>query len=79
MNVIAVIPAYNESSTIVDVVNRTLAKLDQVIVVDDASTDGTADGLHDKSVTLLRNEENLGKGGVCGEVSRQRYRWVPMP
>ena len=63
MRVIAVIPAYNEAATIEDVVDRTLVQLEQVIVVDDASTDGTSEKIQDKTVTLLSNEVNLGKGG----------------
>ena len=56
-----VIPAYNEASTIRDVVERTLAHATSVIVVDDGSTDGTAARLAGLPVTLLVNERNLGK------------------
>ena len=38
----AVIPAYNEAATIHDVARRALTELEDVIVVDDGSTDGTA-------------------------------------
>jgi polyprenyl-phospho-N-acetylgalactosaminyl synthase len=37
----AVIPAYNEEATIADVIERTLPYVDNVIVVDDGSTDET--------------------------------------
>jgi glycosyltransferase involved in cell wall biosynthesis len=63
MKTIAVIPAYEEAATIADVVNRALAQLDQVIVVDDASRDATSAILADMPVTLIRNEHNRGKGG----------------
>ena len=56
-----VIPANNEVATIRDVAERTLAQLPQVIVVDDGSTDGTADALAGLPVTLVRNPRNLGK------------------
>jgi glycosyltransferase involved in cell wall biosynthesis len=56
-----VIPAYNEVATIRDVAERTLAQLPEVIVVDDGSTDGTADALAGLPVTLVRNPRNLGK------------------
>jgi len=56
-----VIPAYNEASTIRDVVERTLASATAVIVVDDGSTDGTATRLAGLPVTLLVNDRNLGK------------------
>ena len=56
-----VIPAYNEAATIRDVVERTLAHAASVIVVDDGSTDGTLSQLAGLPVTLLVNEQNLGK------------------
>ena len=62
MKVAVVIPAYNEAATIRDVAQRALAQLEDVIVVDDGSTDGTAAALADLPVTLLSNPENLGKG-----------------
>ena len=58
----AVIPAYNEVATIGSLVEQVQQYLDQVIVVDDGSSDDTADQLHDKNVTLLRNKNNMGKG-----------------
>lgn len=56
-----VIPAFNESATIRDVVTRTLRQVERVIVVDDGSNDGTAAALEDLPVTVLRNPVNLGK------------------
>lgn len=41
MRTIAVIPAFNEAKTIVDVVNKTLHYVDGVVVIDDSSTDDT--------------------------------------
>jgi glycosyltransferase involved in cell wall biosynthesis len=57
-----VIPAYNERATIAGIVERALACAHTVIVVDDGSTDGTADALASCSVTLIRNDRNGGKG-----------------
>ncbi len=56
-----VIPAFNESSTIRDVVRRALVQCRNVIVVDDGSVDGTAEAVAGLPVVLLRNEVNLGK------------------
>ena len=39
----AVIPAYQDEKHIGDIVRRTRERLDYVLVVDDGSTDGTAD------------------------------------
>ena len=58
-----VIPAYNEAATIRDVVIRTLRQCTNIIVVDDASSDGTDRVLAGLNVTVLRNEVNRGKAG----------------
>jgi glycosyltransferase involved in cell wall biosynthesis len=59
--IIAVIPAYNEAATIRDLVERVLKIVPEVVVVDDGSSDATAEELRGLPVTLLRNERNLGK------------------
>ena len=58
-----VIPAYNEAHTVRDVALRARQQCANVVVVDDGSTDGTAGVLAGLDVTLLRNEQNLGKAG----------------
>ena len=55
------IPAYNESSTIRDIVTRALCVIPKVIVVDDGSSDGTSQVLEGLPVTILRNQETMGK------------------
>lgn len=64
MKIAAVIPAYNESSTIFVVASRTCQQVDWVIVVDDGSNDGTAEKLTDLPVTVLRHSINLGKAAA---------------
>lgn len=58
-----VIPTYNNVGTIVDVVNRTLQQCDDVIVVNDGSTDGTAGLLRRmEGICLVDYADNKGKG-----------------
>lgn len=64
MRLVAVIPAYNEAATIRDVAKRTLRRVRDVIVVDDGSTDGTADEIRGLGITLVSNPRNLGKGAA---------------
>jgi glycosyltransferase involved in cell wall biosynthesis len=58
-----VIPAYNEAETVRDVAIRARQQCPNVIVVDDASSDGTDQVLAGLDVTVLRNELNCGKAG----------------
>lgn len=58
-----VIPTYNNVGTIVDVVNRALVQCIDVIVVNDGSTDGTAELVREiKGITLVDYQRNEGKG-----------------
>lgn len=60
-----VIPTYNNGGTIGDVVRQTLEQCDDVIVVDDGSTDATAatlDGI--EGLTLVTLAHNSGKGSA---------------
>lgn len=56
-----VIPAYNERRTIAAVAAGARRHAPQVIVVDDGSTDGTADALAGLAVRVLRHADNRGK------------------
>jgi glycosyltransferase involved in cell wall biosynthesis len=65
-----VIPVYNEGPTIAELLRRVFASPipTEVIVVDDASTDGTGDELErlktQYPIKLLRHERNQGKGAA---------------
>ncbi|MFN3681181.1 MAG: glycosyltransferase family 2 protein [Nitrospira sp.] len=58
-----VIPAYNEVATVREVALRARRQCRNVIVVDDASSDGTHQVLEGLDVTVLRNDVNRGKAG----------------
>jgi glycosyltransferase involved in cell wall biosynthesis len=58
----AVIPAYEEEKHIEDIVRRALAQLDHVLVVDDGSTDRTADRARAAGAEVTVHPQNRGKG-----------------
>jgi glycosyltransferase involved in cell wall biosynthesis len=67
----AVMPAYNEAATIVEAVAAVLSQrpVQQLVVVDDCSNDGTWDKLqalarNDSRIKLVRHEVNQGKGAA---------------
>ncbi len=60
----AVVPAYNEEKSISKVLLLTSKIVDRVIVVDDGSTDLTADIAKALGFPVLRHAENEGKGAA---------------
>ena len=72
--IVVVIPAYNESKHIADVIASIPSEVASVIVVDDASHDRTVDVVRqiaDPRVTLIQHDSNQGVGGaVCSGYKR---------
>jgi glycosyltransferase involved in cell wall biosynthesis len=60
--VAAVIPAYLEEKHVGDVVRRTLKQLPNVVVVDDGSSDRTAEEARTAGADVIVHEQNRGKG-----------------
>jgi glycosyltransferase involved in cell wall biosynthesis len=67
----AVMPVYNESATVAEVVKAVLAQrpVQQLVIVDDCSRDGTWDQLQplaqiEPRIKLIRHEVNQGKGAA---------------
>jgi glycosyltransferase involved in cell wall biosynthesis len=59
-----VIPARNEAHSLRDIVANCLPQARIVIVVDDASTDGTLQTVADLPLIAIRSDTHLGKGGA---------------
>lgn len=61
-NVVAIIPAYNEEKALADVLGKTLDYVDEVIVVDDGSSDKTSEVAIEAGARVIKHSVNLGKG-----------------
>ena len=74
MRVLAIVPAFNEERSLPAVVAglRRSAPAVDVCLVDDGSTDGTADVARSLGVTVLSLPVNLGIGGAV----QTGYRWA---
>ena len=72
--VAVVIPVYNEAKHIGDVLRGIPPEVEQIIVVDDASTDNSVEVIQqagDARVSLIQHEDNRGVGGaVCSGYRR---------
>src|SRR4029450_12993028 len=58
----AIIPAYQDEKHIGDIVRRVRQQLDQALVVDDGSTDRTAQRAREAGAEVIVHSENRGKG-----------------
>lgn len=59
---LALIPCYNEEITIGSIVHKTRRYVDEVLVIDDGSEDGTAKIAKEAGATVLIHDINKGKG-----------------
>jgi dolichol-phosphate mannosyltransferase len=67
VSIAVVVPAYNEARLIGRTLSRMPAYVDRIVVVDDASEDGTSDAalaLRDPRVEVVRLPENRGVGAA---------------
>ena len=58
----AVIPAFNDEKHIGDIVRRTRERLEHVLVIDDGSSDQTAQRAREAGAEVIVHSENRGKG-----------------
>ncbi|MBI2472932.1 glycosyltransferase family 2 protein [Candidatus Uhrbacteria bacterium] len=66
MKIFAVIPAYNEETTIAEVLQKTKPFVDQIILVNDGSSDQTAQRALAQGVRVVNHSVNRGLGASLG-------------
>ena len=64
MRTVAVVPAYNEAHSIGPVIDGTRDHVDEVVVVDDGSSDDTVEIARDHGATVIEHAFNTGVGGA---------------
>ncbi|MBI2044427.1 HAD-IB family phosphatase [Candidatus Pacearchaeota archaeon] len=66
MKVSCVIPAFNEESTIINVIKnvKKVKVINEIIVVDDGSTDNTYKNAKSEEVKVIKHTQNKGKGAA---------------
>lgn len=62
--IMAIIPAYDESENIAEIVSETAKYVTSVIVIDDGSHDNTAELAASMNAKVIRNRHNTGKGAA---------------
>jgi len=72
MEICAVIPAFNNETTISQVVEKTRREIEHVVVIDDGSTDETARLAQDAGAHVIRVSKNRGKGNAL----RMSFRYA---
>ena len=76
----AVIPAYQDEKHIGDIVRRTRERLDHVLVIDDGSSDQTAQRAREAGAEVLVHDQNRGKGEAIktglGHLSAREVTWA---
>lgn len=83
MRILAHVTTFNDGEVIdraLDAIRRQTRPPDAIVVVDNASTDGTLDRIFSKDVTVVRNSTNLGMGGAIGigfaRAMEQKFDWI---
>lgn len=71
--IVAVIPAYNEENTIENTINalKKISLVDDIVVVDDGSSDNTWNIINEMNIQAIRLNENHGKGYAIKEALKK--------
>jgi glycosyltransferase involved in cell wall biosynthesis len=71
--IVVAIPCYNTAPFIADIVKKAQQYADEVIVVDDGSSDGTAEVSRAAGATVIPHGTNLGKGAAMKTAAKATH------
>jgi len=77
LNIVAIIPAYNEENNIGKIVDEVKKYVTSIVVVDDGSTDSTFERAIVTGVKVLRNNKNRGKGAALRRGLLESFKLLP--
>ncbi|TKX61410.1 glycosyltransferase family 2 protein [Halorubrum sp. GN12_10-3_MGM] len=63
-SIVAIIPAYNEAETLPQIISATSSYVDDVIIINDASTDSTEEVADEHADHVVTHPKNTGVGGA---------------
>ena len=72
--ILIVIPLYNHGKTIIEVIKQCLCFHDDILVIDDGSTDLPEGVFDDLDIILVRHKKNLGKGSAIMTAAKEAAR-----
>ena len=71
----AIIPAYNEQGSIGDIVSKAKEQVDEVIVIDDGSTDETSSLAKLAGAIVIKHKKNMGYGAALQSCFKQARKY----
>ncbi len=77
LKVLAAIPAYNEANHITSIIKETQRYVDQVLVIDDGSADGTGEIAEAAGATVFKHDRNQGKGAAINSAFKMARELQP--
>lgn len=73
-SIVAIVPAYNEADTVAEVVRSAALHVDDVIVIDDNSSDDTVDVANAHADGIISHRRNMGVGAAVSTGYRAAIR-----
>ena len=64
LRVVVAVPCFNTANSISDVIRKTKQYVEEVVVIDDGSTDMTAEVARAAGATVICHKKNKGKGAA---------------